>query len=111
MYTAARYYRPSGRGVQLVGIEPDLPVAPPVPEKSERIVLREEDMFPTALPRERDHRTASGAGRADSLAACIADDGLAKKRAKRHRKERRASDHALLIAQDHLVCRLRHPAA
>ncbi len=111
MYTAARYYRPSGRGVQLVGIEPDLPIPLPVDGPStERIVLREEDLFPTALPGETERATPQRSDNLSSLSACVAAEGLADKRRKRSLRERRPADYSLLVAQDQLTCQLRHSA-
>ncbi len=79
MYTAARYYRPSGSGVQLVGIEPDLSaLARPDSDSTERIVLREEDMFPTALPPEPEKWTQPRPESVAVLAACASDRGWLK---------------------------------
>ena len=50
-FTTARMFTPSGRTAQLVGLEPDLQVqARRDDEPGRRMVLREEDLFPTALP-------------------------------------------------------------
>lgn len=105
MHTAARYYRPSGGGVQLVGIEPDLPLlAPPDAGSAEHIVLREEDLFPTALPPEPGDWIQPRPETVAELAECVSNEGLAEYRWKRDKKERRPTDHALLVAQDHLTC-------
>ncbi len=105
MYTAARYYRPSGRSVQLVGIEPDLPApAQPNARSSERIVLREEDLFPTALPPEPGQWSQPRPESVATLAECVSNEGLAEKRWRRSKGRKRQSDHALLVAQDHLTC-------
>lgn len=107
MYTAARYYRPSGGSVQLVGIEPDLPaLARPDSRSSQRVVLREEDLFPTALPPEPGDWIQPRPESVAALAECVSDQGLAEKRWKRDAEERRPRDHALLVAQDHLTCML-----
>jgi len=105
MYTAARYYRPSSGGVQLVGIEPDLPaLARPDAGSAKPIVLREEDLFPTALPPEPGNWIQPRPESVAALADCVSSEGLAEKRWKRDKKERTPSDHALLVAQDHLTC-------
>jgi hypothetical protein len=50
-FTTARMFTPSGRTAQLAGLEPDLQVqARRDDEPGRRMVLREEDLFPTALP-------------------------------------------------------------
>jgi len=50
-FTAARMYTPSGRSVQMLGIEPDVQAYDrPDGTSTERVVLREEDLFPMALP-------------------------------------------------------------
>lgn len=49
-YTAARYYRPSGVGVQLIGIAPDIEVFErPGPEPRNRVVLRKRDALVCSL--------------------------------------------------------------
>lgn len=49
--TIARFYQPSGRTNQLVGIEPDFDVPErPNMTENERFALREADLYPEALP-------------------------------------------------------------
>jgi hypothetical protein len=109
-YTAARYYRPSGRSVQLVGVEPDIeafdrPGSPP----AGRVVLREGDLFPTALPSEPELRRQPGSRQPASLLRCVAEEGLATHRWQRETKGNGVSDHALNVSKDALTCILRHP--
>jgi carboxyl-terminal processing protease len=106
-FTAARYYRPSGVGVQLIGIEPDIEVRErPGPETPGRIVLREGDLFPTALPREPEIWQHPNPERAAALRECADEDGLARHRLRRDEEQDRATDYPLAVAQDALVCQL-----
>jgi carboxyl-terminal processing protease len=109
-YTAARYYRPSGVGVQLIGIKPDIEVYDrPGAAPSDRIVLREQDLFPTALPFERQVWKHPYPGRVKVLAECAEKNGLAKHRMRPDAEMSRAMDYQLAVAQDALICSLTHP--
>ncbi len=106
-FTVARYYRPSGVGVQLIGIEPDIPAAE-IPETGTRarVVLREGDFFPTALARERRIWEHPDPDTAAALRACTIADGLATHRLQLDAEEGRVTDYPLAVAKDALVCRL-----
>lgn len=108
-YTAARYYRPSGTGVQLAGIEPDLPV-PPIPDKTAqpRVVLREGDLFPTALPREAEVWNPPDPKRSAQIRECTIREGLAARRLRREAEMGKPTDYPLAVARDALVCMLTH---
>lgn len=100
-FTTARYYRPSGVGVQLIGIEPDVEVRRgPEEDAVGAYVLREQDLFPTALPRETAIWRQPNPELTAALTAC-AEEGLAV-----HRLRRGETDHPLAVGQDALVCRL-----
>ena len=76
-YTVARYHRPSGRSVQLIGIRPDVEAyEQPGPLPKGRVVLREGDLFPTALAPETEWRHPPRSKRAISQSECVADEGL-----------------------------------
>jgi carboxyl-terminal processing protease len=110
LYTTARYYRPSGVGVQLIGIEPDVevleqPGAPP----GRRVVLRERDLFPTALPREPEVWAHPDPARLSAIRHCTEDSGLAAHRVTRAAAGSRDADRALVVGQDALVCVLTLP--
>jgi carboxyl-terminal processing protease len=106
-YTAARYYRPSGVGVQLVGIEPDVPVADgPGVEPAGEVVLRERDLFPTALPREHEIWRHPDPERAALVSECATAEGLAAVRTRRARADGKPVDYPLAVGQDALVCGL-----
>jgi hypothetical protein len=109
-YTAARYYRPSGVGVQLIGIEPDIEVFErPGSVPRDRIVLREQDLFPTALPLERQVWKHPDPGRVKELSECAKEEGLALHRMRPDAEMSRSMDYPLAIGQDALVCSLTHP--
>lgn len=107
LYTASRYYRPSGVGVQLKGIEPDIEALDkPGRPDPHRVVLREGDLFPTALPQEPEvwrHRDPKLVQR---LRRCARGQGLAEHRQDREMKPGQAGDYPLAVGQDALVCRL-----
>ena len=109
-YTAARYYRPSGIGVQLIGIEPDIEVFErPGPAPQDRIVLRERDLFPTALPREPEVWKHPNPSLAQEIRACTTETGLALHRMRPDAEMSRSQDYPLAVAQDALVCSLTLP--
>jgi len=83
-FTAARYYRPSGRA------------------------LREEDLFPTALPEDpaASPPPAPPAAGLEEAIGCVGEYGLAGRRFARERAQGRTSDYHLLVAQELLVCGL-----
>jgi carboxyl-terminal processing protease len=106
-FTAARYYRPSGVGVQLIGIEPDIEVFErPGTVPRDRIVLREQDLFPTALPLERQVWKHPDPARVKELRECAERKGLAVHRMRPDAEMSRATDYQLAVAQDALVCSL-----
>ena len=108
LYTVSRYYRPSGVGVQLNGIQPDIEALDqPGSPSTDQVVLREADLFPTALPREPEVWQHPNRELAQSLRRCARGEGLAEHRVDRERKEGRAGDYPLGVGQDALVCRLR----
>jgi carboxyl-terminal processing protease len=110
LYTAARYYRPSGVGVQLIGIEPDIEVFQrPGPEPENRIVLRERDLFPTALPREPEIWKHPNPSRTQEIRACTTENGLALQRMRPDAEMSRSHDYRLAVGQDALVCSLTRP--
>ncbi len=105
--TVARYYRPSGVGVQLIGIEPDIPVAaPPGKGRAGRVVLREADLFPTALERERQFWEHPNPESVATLRECTTSQGLAAHRLRDEAEVGRITDYPLAVGQDALVCRL-----
>lgn len=106
-FTAARYHRPSGVGVQLVGIAPDLP-ASDLPDVTSRasLALREGDLFPTTLPSEPGTWNPPDPERVATIGECVSRDGLASKRLRREQAKGTAADRLLAVGQDALVCAL-----
>jgi carboxyl-terminal processing protease len=106
-FTTARFYRPSGVSVQLLGIQPDIEVFErPGPRPPKRVVLREGDLFPTALPREPEVWSHPDPSRASAIRKCTMEDGLATHRLRPEAEMSRETDYPLAVAQDALVCRL-----
>jgi hypothetical protein len=104
-YTAARYYRPSGVGVQLIGIEPDIAVLErPGPEPQNRVVLRERDLFPAALPREPEIWKHPNPSLVKEIRACATETGLALNRMRPDAEMSRSEDYPLAVSQDALAC-------
>jgi carboxyl-terminal processing protease len=77
-FTAARMYTPAGRTAQLVGLEPDLPVMARTGEPDAGgTILREQDLFPTALPSPPEQPEPRRYWSRAAIEACLASDGLA----------------------------------
>ena len=104
LYTASRYYRPSGVGVQLKGIEPEIEALDQ--PAADRVVLREGDLFPTALPQEPEVWQHPNPELVERLRRCTQGQGLSQHRLAREHKEGRVGDYPLAVGQDALVCRL-----
>lgn len=109
-YTAAVMYSPSGRSVQMLGIEPDV-VAYERPEgrPAGTVVLREEDLFPMALPAVSGSSPSLAASpRAAVVRRCVSFTGNADRRWKGTRATLENRDYALYVGQDALRCLSRH---
>ena len=107
--TIARFYQPSGRTNQLVGIEPDFNVDP-VPNASdlEKYSPREEDNY-TALPPLGKPWVQTRAQEVLKINLCRGEMGKAKSSADDHYQAQSARgdtapDYRLLVAQDILTC-------
>lgn len=106
-FTIARYYRPSGVGVQLVGIKPDIQTSKWTNTSLEnRIVLREYDLFPTALSKESKVWEHPNPEAIAAIRECTDKEGLALRRLSHDKEQGRMTDLPLVIGQDALVCRL-----
>ncbi|MDJ0872219.1 MAG: S41 family peptidase [Gammaproteobacteria bacterium] len=109
-YTAAVMYSPSGRSVQMLGIEPDV-VAYERPEgrPAGTVVLREEDLFPMALPAVSGSSPSLAANpRAAVVRRCVSFTGNADRRWKGTGATLEIRDYALYVGQDALRCLSRH---
>ncbi len=105
LYTAARMYTPAGRTAQLVGIQPDLRVPADADDsQSGRAILREEDLFPTALPTpivqpaRKLHWDLAG------IETCLESDGQAARRWWKRQPAESVGDHPREVGYDLLHC-------
>jgi carboxyl-terminal processing protease len=80
-FTTARMFTPSGRTAQLTGLEPDLDVqARPDDQPGRRMVLREEDLFPTALSAKTAQTIPVHSRVSEGVRECLEKQGQEKKR-------------------------------
>ena len=80
-FTTARMFTPSGRTAQLTGLEPDLEVqARQDDQTGRRMVLREEDLFPTALSAKAAQTMPVHSRVSRSVRECLQKQGQEKKR-------------------------------
>ena len=70
-------------------------------------MLREGDLFPTALCPERQVWEHTNPEMAAALRGCTIKDGLAVHRRRHHADKGRITDYRLNVAKDALLCRLR----
>jgi hypothetical protein len=69
-------------------------------------VLRERDLFPTALPREPEAWAHPDPALSSAVRDCTEDSGLAPHRLIRAAEGSRDADHTRVVGQDALVCLL-----
>lgn len=100
--TIARYYAPSGYTLQVVGVSPDIEVAPDVDGKIP-VGFREENLNNHLVPIEG-KQTSPWADKIPALNKCVAETGLADKVAKREPKPQIHPDYQLLRAADYVTC-------
>ena len=106
-FTYARYYRPSGVGVQLIGIEPDIPVKRSVSTEFQGfVILREADLFPTALEREPQIWRYPNPEITASLRNCVVGHDVAENRVRIESGQVLETDYILRAGRDALVCKL-----
>ena len=107
--TIRRFYQPSGRTNQIVGIQPDLTVPfKPDATEDERFVMREKDVFPNALPPEGAEWKQPRPNEVAKLNACLQKNNLAKKKyeaMKDQESNEEALDYQLLVAEEALLCK------
>jgi len=105
LFTTARFWLPSGRTIQIVGIEPDLTALErPDLTQEERLVLREEDLFPTALPAAGKTWSQPRPNQVSELARCTKEEGVAEQRSAETTDAFHDGDYPLYYAQDALTC-------
>lgn len=107
--TVARYYAPSGYTIQVVGVQPDVEVAPTVDGKMP-VGFREENLNNHLVPIQGRVESPWSA-RMPELKACVASSGQADKIAKREPKPQIHPDYQLLRAADYLRCLVGKPTA
>ncbi len=105
--TVARYYAPSGQTIQVVGVTPDVQVAPEVDGKIP-VGFREENLNNHLIPIEGEFKSPWLPQMAE-LNKCIAEQGRADKLAKQEPKPQIRPDYQLLKAADYLGCLAKAP--
>ena len=106
--TVRRFYQPSGRTNQVVGIEPDF-VTPFKPDatEDERFVLREGDQYENALPPAGAEWRQTRPQEVKLIQECIAQKKLAEKKYHHMNNDKDNEDtidYQLLMAQEVLSC-------
>ncbi|MGZ3711382.1 MAG: S41 family peptidase [Bdellovibrionota bacterium] len=104
-HTIQRFYQPSGRTNQIVGILPDLvvPVKPDATEE-ERFSLHEGDYFPNALAAVGEPWKEPRPDEVKKIEACVAEKNLARKEYEKAKANSEVIDYQLIAAQEVLSC-------
>jgi len=100
--TVARYYGPSGRTLQVLGVEPDVPV-PPAPGKDFPVAFREEDLHGHLAPLPSRGPLPS-LFPVPAIQDCEQRLGIAEAMARREARSRNRPDYPMLKAADYLEC-------
>ena len=104
--TVARYYSPSGRGLQAVGVRPDIEVPPDIGGKMP-LGFREEDLSNHLLPDDGYPKTNSRY--AGKIKQCAQTEGQAKALHARDPNPTLKFDHQRIAAADMIDCMNKHP--
>lgn len=103
--TIQRFYQPSGRTNQMVGITPDFEVFDKLGATEEdRFRLREADLYPFGLEAVGPEWKQTRAKEVAKVQSCMASKSLAAKKAKQLEQEEKLADLQLLTAQEVLLC-------
>ncbi|MSQ84201.1 MAG: S41 family peptidase [Myxococcales bacterium] len=105
--TVARYYAPSGYTLQVIGVQPDIEVAPHHDGKMP-VGFREENLNNHLVPLQG-RNPSPWQAILPELAKCVTETGLADKVAKRDPKPQIQPDYQLLKAADYLTCLAQRP--
>jgi carboxyl-terminal processing protease len=106
-HTVQRFYQPSGRTNQIVGILPDLTVAAkPDATEEDRFFLREGDYFPNALAAVGAPWKQPRPDEVSRIQSCVSSGGLALKEFARAKGASEAADYQVLAAEEALSCRV-----
>lgn len=103
--TTARFYQPSGRTNQVIGIQPDftIPFKPGATE-DERFVRREGDIFLNALPPEGKTWKQTRPAEVAKMSSCLSTGKRAEKLFTATNSDQNEVDFQLLAAQELLGC-------
>ncbi len=103
--TIQRFYQPSGRTNQMVGITPDFEVFDKLGSTEEdRFRLREADIYPFGLEAVGPEWKQTRVKEVAKVQSCMASKSLAVKKAKQLEQEEKLVDLQLLTAQEVLLC-------
>ncbi len=103
--TIERFYQPSGRTNQVVGILPDFPIDPvPNATADEKFELHEEDYYTNALPALSAPWTEQRPAEVERIQACVKASGLADKVYLAKSDDALAPDYQLITSQVILSC-------
>lgn len=103
--TVARFILPSGRTNQICGVEPDLAVArTPEGDPTKSATMREEDIFPNALPPEGEPPRPSFQFRNEWVKKCIEKTGQSRELFRLGTPSELPLDYQLLYALDAAKC-------
>lgn len=106
-HTIQRFYQPSGRTNQIVGIIPDLtvPVKPNATEE-ERFALREAELLPNALSAVGPTWVQPRVEEMKRLENCVSSGNLAQKTYAKAIANSETADYQVMAAQEALLCRV-----
>lgn len=103
--TIQRFYLPSGRTNQGVGIQPDIVVPfKPGATENERFALRELDMYPNALPPLGQIWKQSRVEEVEKIETCVSVKKLAENKFSKIKDQDEDADYQVLMAQEILSC-------
>lgn len=106
--TAQRFYQPSGRTNQIVGIQPDFEVPFKLgASEDERFALREGDIYPNALPPAGASWQQTRTSSVKHIQKCLSKNKQAEKKflsLKQNPETAFTADYQLLMAQEVLAC-------
>jgi len=100
--TVARYYSPSGRTLQVVGVNPDVDVAPGIDGKTP-LGFREEDLSNHLVPLDTNYESPFGA-LTQELSSCVSRRGVAERIFKDNPHPQIRFDYQLYKSADYLEC-------
>ena len=103
--TIQRFYLPSGRTNQLVGVTPDFTVPfKPNATEEDRFSLREADLYPNALAPEGPKWAQKRPTEVAKISKCISENQRALKAFNGHQSQEEDADFQSLMAEEILLC-------